>query len=297
MTGAALPPPEGTDPLAALAGLPDVAEAVRVAREACTQLRWHPALRRRSAEAAAESRVRGAAATALLEGAEPAGSQGSVPLVRELVRGAREWPGDPDPVWRTLRAAVQVTAATEQVQPGALAAPLQVLSRLHLAAGAPLLDAEQVGRPRRGTESCREWVELGRAPDPAEVEQRLIAVTDLLRAVPRGRSPALLVAAVVHAEIVMLRPFVAGNGLVARAMERIALRAGGLDPLGVVVPEAGHAVKVGADYRGALTAYGSGGAAGVRLWVLHCAQAVVDGARVGHQLADAIVAGKTDQPT
>lgn len=287
-----MPPPEDTDPLSALAAQPDVADAVRIAREACAELRWHPALRRRTAEAAAESRVRGAVATALLEGAEPAGSQGSVRLVRRLVRGAEQWPTDPDPVWRTLRAAVQVTAATEQVQAGALAAPLQVLSRLHLAAGTPLLSSEQVGRPRRIGEPCREWVELGPAPGPAEVEQRLRAVTDLVQSVAGGRSPVLLVAAVVHAEIVTIRPFAAGNGLVARAMERVVLRAGGLDPTGVAVPEAGHAVKVGADYRGALTAYSSGGVAGVRLWVLHCAQAVVDGAREGHRLADAVLAGK-----
>ncbi|MGI8948747.1 MAG: Fic family protein [Ornithinimicrobium sp.] len=292
MTGA-LPPPRDADPLAALAALPDVAEAVQRARDACTELRWHPALRRRTAEAAAESRVRGAAATALLEGAEPAGSQGSVPVVRDLVRGARQWPTDPDPVWRMLRAAVQVTAATEQVHAATLSAPLQVLTRLHLAAGAPLLGVTQVGRPRCGEETCREWVELGRAPDPEEVEGRLAAVMDLVRGVPAGRSPALLVASVVHAEIVTLRPFVAGNGLVARAMERVVLRAGGLDPTGVLVPESGHAAKVGADYRGALTAYESGSPDGVRLWLLHCAEAVVAGASEGHRVADAVLAGRT----
>src|SRR5690606_39573042 len=63
-----------------LVELPGVTDAVEEAREACTQLRWHPALRRRIPEAAAESRVRGATATALLEGSEPAGSQGTVDL-------------------------------------------------------------------------------------------------------------------------------------------------------------------------------------------------------------------------
>jgi len=284
---------DGPDPLSALAGMPEVGEAVAAARAACTELRWHAALRRRTAEAGAESRARGAAASALLEGAEVAGSRGSLPVVRDLLRGARSWPDEPDPVWRTLRAAVQVTAATEHVGVAALAAPLQVLTRLHLAAGSPLLPAEQVGRPRQGGEQSREWVELGPAPAPQEVEQRLAGVMDLVRALPSGRSPTLLVAAVVHAEIVSLRPFVAGNGLVARAMERVVLRAGGLDTTGALVPEAGHAHTVGADYRGALTAYVSGGPEGVRLWLLHCAQAVVDGADEGERLAGAILAGRT----
>ena len=41
-----------------LAELPGIPEQVEAAREACTRLRWHQALRRRVPEAAAESRVR-----------------------------------------------------------------------------------------------------------------------------------------------------------------------------------------------------------------------------------------------
>ncbi|MGL5816001.1 MAG: hypothetical protein ACRCYR_00450, partial [Phycicoccus sp.] len=56
------------------AALPGVAGQVDAARSACAQLRWHPALRRRVPEAAAESLVRGAVASAGLEGAVvPAG--------------------------------------------------------------------------------------------------------------------------------------------------------------------------------------------------------------------------------
>ena len=50
-----------------LASLPGVAEAVEAARDACTQLRWHQALRRRTAEARAESTARAARASAAIE--------------------------------------------------------------------------------------------------------------------------------------------------------------------------------------------------------------------------------------
>lgn len=277
--------------MASLLALPGVGEAVETARSACTELRWHQALRRRIPEAAAESRVRGAAATALLEGSEPAGSQGTVRLVRDVVRGAVTWPEEPDPVERVLKAAVQVTAATEGVTAASLASPAQVLARLHMAATADLLPAGQVGRPRHPAEDCTEFRDLGDPVPGDQVPHRLGLVYSLLGTLQSGGS-ALVVAALVHAELMTVRPFVSGNGLVARALERVVHRVGGLDPTGVAVPERGHAEKVGADYRGALTAYGQGGPEGVRLWLLQCAQATVTGAEAGSAIADAVLAGR-----
>ncbi|MGL5860140.1 MAG: hypothetical protein ACRCY9_02650, partial [Phycicoccus sp.] len=72
------------------AALPGVAGRVEAARAACDRLRWHPALRRRMPEAAIESVVRGAVASAGLEGAVvPPG------LVRDVLRGARSWGPEP----------------------------------------------------------------------------------------------------------------------------------------------------------------------------------------------------------
>lgn len=286
-------PADLTPALDRLLALPGVAPAVDEAREACTRLRWHEGLRRRTPEAAAESRVRGAAASALLEGAEPAGSGGSVDLVRDLVRGAVDWQArETDPVWRVLAGAVRATAATERVGAAELRAPAQVLATLHVAAAGGLLPAGQTGRPRLPGEPCHEWVELGPAPAAEEVHERLALVHDLLAAVPAGGLPALAVAAVVHAEVVVARPFVIGNGIVARALERVVLRVGGLDPTGVAVPEVGHADRAGTDYRGALTAYAAGGQEGVRLWLLHCAEAVGRAAAEGVRVADAVRAGR-----
>ncbi|WP_151525757.1 Fic family protein [Serinicoccus kebangsaanensis] len=278
-----------------LADLPGVREAVDAARAACTELRWHEGLRRRTPEAAAESRVRGATATALLEGAEPAGSVGSVDLVRDVMRGALPWDvHEADPLRRTVVAAARVTAATERVPAAQLRAPAQLLARLHTAAAAGLVPHDQLGRPRRDAEPTVGDEVLGPAPPAATAFARLGLVHELLQEVPTGRVPALVVAAVAHAEIAVARPFVGANGLVARALERIVLQVCGVDPTGVAVPEVGHADRAGTDYRGALGAYATGGGDGVRLWLQHCADAVVRGAAEGGRVADAVRAGRLD---
>lgn len=276
-----------------LGDLPGVADAVEQARAACTALRWHEGLRRRIPEAAAESRVRGATASAMLEGAEPAGSESSLGLVRDLVRGAASWSerGE-DPVWRVLAGSVRATSATEHVAAAQLRAPAQLLASLHTASSAGLLPDGQLGRPRSQGERVSGEEVLGPAPGLPEVRDRLRMVHELVRAVPDGGAPILLMAAVVHAEVAVARPFVEGNGVVARALERVLVRVGGLDPTGVAVPEVGHSDRAGTDYRGALAAYASGDPDGVRLWLIHCAEALVRAAAEGTRVADAVRAGK-----
>lgn len=276
-----------------LTRLPGVEEAVEQAREACTTLRWHEGLRRRIPEAAAESRVRGATASAMLEGAEPAGSESSLSLVRDLVRGAVPWDErSEDPVWRVLAGAVRATSATEHLGAPQLRAPAQLLATLHTASSAGMLPEHQLGRPRTAGEEPPGEEVLGPAPEVGAARERLQMVHDLVRAVPDGGAPILLVAAVVHAEVAVARPFLAGNGVVARALERVVVRVGGLDPTGVAVPEVGHADRAGTDYRGALAAYASGDPDGVRLWLLHCAEALVRAAAEGTRVADAVRAGR-----
>jgi hypothetical protein len=273
--------PTVAESLTAVAALPGVPEATAAARDACTQLRWHEALRRRIPQAAAESRVRGARASAALDGAEV-----SVDLVRDLMRGATAWPQQPDPLEQVLRGVVQATAETEHLRSLVVTAPAQALARLHTAAAAELLPPEQVGRPRRAGEQARELADLGPAPEGADVAQRLAGIVRLVLA------PALVVAALVHAEVAVLRPFVRGNAVVARAMERLVIQASGLDPTGVAVPELGHGRESGAAYLGALAAYAGGTPRGVALWLTHCGEAVVAGAQEGERIADAVRAGR-----
>jgi len=273
------------DAVSRLAELPGIPEQVEAAREACTRLRWHQALRRRIPEAAAESRVRGAAASGTLEGA-------SVPVdvVRDIVRGAATWSVSPDPVELTMRGVLAATAETEHVLGVVLTAPLQALARLHTAAAAGLVDDAALGRPRLAGEESRELTDLGPAPDAAQVTVRLRAVSEVLLAT--SRLPVVVAAAIVHAELATVRPFVRGNAVVARALDRAVVRAGGLDPTGVAVTELGHGAQGGAAYLGALTAYGRGDVAGVGLWVSHCCTAIQAAAAEGELIADAVLAGR-----
>ena len=274
------------DAVTRLAELPGIPDQVEAARQACTRLRWHQGLRRRVPEAAAESRVRGAFASAELEGASL-----PVDVIRDVLRGAATWSSDPDPVERTVRGVVAATAETEHVLPIVLTAPLQALARLHTAAARDLgVDASVLGRPRVPGEECRELTDLGEAADAPQVARRLRALTDVLLATPR--LPVVVAAALVHAELATVRPFVRGNAVVARALDRAVVQAGGLDPTGVAVTEAGHGAGGGAAYLGALAAYGRGDVAGVGLWISHCCTAVRAAATEGERVADAVLTGR-----
>ena len=113
------------DSLLTLSTLPGVPEATEAAREACTKLRWHEALRRRVPAAAAESRVRGAWASAALDGVEM-----DLVVVRDLMRGATTWPQSPDPLEAVLKGAVQATAETEHIREMLMTAPSQALAQI-----------------------------------------------------------------------------------------------------------------------------------------------------------------------
>ena len=145
--------------------------------------------------------------------------------------------------------------------------------------------SDALGRPRVGVETCDEFVDLGPAPDPAVVSSRLAALSELVLAgaSAASRVPAAVITSVVHAEIVSIRPFVHGNGLVARAMERALVQALGLDPTGVSVPESGHVANGGPAYLGALTAYGR---------LTEAGEALVRGVAEGERISDAVRAGR-----
>lgn len=268
-----------------LAAQPRVKTSVDEARDACTQLRWHNALRRCIPQASAESRVRGARASAALEGAEI-----GVDVVREIMVGATAWPEAPDQLERTVRGAVHATAESEHLAQLVLAAPAQALARLHTAAAADLVSPDELGRPRVGDEHANEFLDLGAAPSAAELPARLGLLTEVVAAHPKA--PVPVVAAIAHAEIMVTRPFVRGNGLVARAFERALVKAAGLDPTGVVVPEVGYLREATAGYLGALSAYASGSSEGVGLWLEFSAQAMTRGAAEGTRIADAVLAGR-----
>lgn len=253
---------------------------VERARDACTAVRWHEGLRRRTAEIAAESRVRGAWASARLDGA-----RGGVDEVRDLMLGSPAQVGGSAAIHEVVHGAVRATAAADALR-GQRIGSGQLLARLHSAAVGTV---PQAGRPRAGVEESREFPELG---EPLAVDQlaaRLSAVGDLIAA--RALAPGVVVGAIAHAELVLIRPFADGNGLVARAVERFVVHDAGVDPTGVVAPELGHLAVGMTGYHGALAGYASGSPEGVALWVRHCCQALTAAAVEAGRVADAVRRG------
>jgi len=264
-----------------LAALPGVEDAVAAARDACTELRWHPALRRRSAEARAEATIRAARCSAALDGARY-----PVDLVRDAARGARDLPDDPTGL--VARGALRAVTEARHLEATVSRTPSQVLARLHVAAAAGVVPDDALGRPRAAGEAPGDGGGTP-APDGAALSARLASLGELLEA--PASAPALVVAAVAHGEVATLRPFVAGNGVVARALARTVIVGRGLDPMGVVVWEAAH-LNAGPRYATALAAYAAGTPDGVAHWLRHCAEAVVDGAGEGRAVCDAVLAGR-----
>ncbi|MBK5305515.1 MAG: hypothetical protein JJD92_02375 [Frankiaceae bacterium] len=271
-----------TDHLAALLGLPGVDDAVARARTAVDGLLSHRVLRRRSAEVTAESALRGARASAELEGVgiELERLRGQL-----LAGGTITLPSKDDRGARVVEGAVRLHADLGSVLTSWKHSPRQALARLHVLAAADIVDAELLGRPRAVGASYDDPLELGPAPDPLEVSARIDGLSRVLTS-PTA-APAVVVAAVVHGELLALRAFGSLDGLVARAAARLVLVDRGLDPKAVSAPEVGHN-ELHHEYADAARSYVQDGPAGVARWIDHCAAAVALGAREGVAVCEAI---------
>ncbi|MFD7917770.1 oxidoreductase [Streptomyces sp. NPDC059740] len=266
------------DPLAALAALPGVAESVDSVRKAVDRVYGHRVMRRRSNEVSSEAGLRSARGSAALSGADWA---------LEEVRRRSDFSGEGQS--RTVGAALRLSAEAGQLLSVWRQSPLRVLARLHLVADGGGSDHDLVGRPRLSGEAVDEPLLELPLPDAEEVAGRLDGLTRLLLA--QTQAPALVTAAVVHGELLALRPFVSCNGLVARAAERVALVASGLDPKAVCPAEVGHAELGRADYVAALEGYVTGTPEGVGGWIVHCGRAVELGARESTAVCEALQRG------
>lgn len=262
-----------TDPLRPLLDLPGVSEAADSARQAVDRLLRHRVLRRGGEEVSAESALRGARASAALDGVE-------VPL--DVLRaggpgagaggaggGAGSTAGTAaDPV---VQAALRVSAGVGPLVGTWERAPAQALARLHVLAAAGREPDAALGRP-----------------SGHEAAVRISGLTRILT--QGGDAPAVVLAAVVHAELLATTPFPVGSGLVARAAARLTLAARGLDRRLVSVPEVGH-LELCAEYRSALADYATGGPDGVARWIRHCCAAVTLGATEGLAVCEALLRG------
>ena len=245
-----------TDPLQPLLRLPGVADAVRTARDAITRVHQHPTNRRGWPTTAAEASVRAARASAAIDG------------------GSTEIPENGEVRDPVLAGALRVAESVGLLLGSWQRAPLQALARMHVLAAADLVPAEaqgSLGRPR---------------PDPG-VAGRL----ELLASLVAGGSsaPAPVLAAVVHGELLTLKPFGVADGVVARAAARLTLIATGLDPKGLTVPEVACLRNAGR-YAALADGFGSGEPDAVAAWLVFCCRTLADGAREAVSIADAVAA-------
>jgi hypothetical protein len=194
-------------------------------------------LRSTSPDLTGESLLRGAHASAVLDG--------SASTLDEVRCGA----GDP-----TAQAALRLSVELLALVPVFGRSPAQALARLHTVAGTGSVPPDLLGRPR----------------DAAAADHLRAALGVLVS--PR---PALITAALLHAQLATAAPFASANGLVARAAERLVLVSRGVDAKSLVVPEAGH-LALRPAYEHHLRAYAAGGS--VRAWLLYCAEAYASGA-------------------
>ncbi len=247
------------DPLAPLMRLPGVEDAVLAARAQVDRLLGERLLRRRSAEVSVEAGLRCVRASAALDGHDV------------TLDALRDGSAVDDPV---VQGALRVSAELGSLGPVLDRAPMQALARLHVLAASGLVARERLGRPR-----------ITGDPSPEAVSRRLATLADVIAA-PTAAS-AVVVAAVVHGEMLALRPFDDGNGLVARAAARLVLISRGVDPKAVTAPDVGHAADAAA-YAEAAARFAAGD---VTPWLLHCAGALAAGAQEGLAICAALERG------
>jgi hypothetical protein len=293
------------DPLAALLDLAGVAPALDAARDRVDDTLRHRALRRHGGQVAAEAGLRGAVASAALEGHR---------YGLEEVRGGTVT----DPV---LQGALRVAEGLGPLVDLWPRAPRQVLARLHVLAARGVVPDSVLGRPAPSSPAGGRLSQAGGGrsqagggpsqaggglsqtggrPDapvgpggggldaPAGViADRLDALAGLVAG--NEATPPLLLAAIVHAELLTVRPFAGPAGIVARAAARLTLIGRGLDPRGLVAVDVGHLVRE-PEYVGAAGAYATGTPDGVRSWLRHYAAAVTAGADETVAIGDVVLA-------
>jgi hypothetical protein len=219
-----------------LTALEGVGSAYAAARDGIDVLLRDRGLRRTGPEVTVEALLRGAHASAVLDGSSSS--------VEDCRSGA---------VDAVAASALRVSTELLALAPVLSRSPVQAFARLHALAAGGTAAPDTVGRPA-SPEAARGLQTLGAAMLDA------------------AGAPALVVAAVVHAELATEALFASHHGIVARAAERLVLVARGVDPASVLVPEEAH-LALRTAYESNLRAWTSGGAAGRHAWLLYAAEA------------------------
>lgn len=297
------------DACLALAREERVAAASEALYEASAQLRWQEALRKRWREARAEASVRGAVSGAAIEGAVV-----SAQALREQIaagpKGAGAHASSKDPAWdaatglwrahsRLVGYMPDLVGRTRPVVP----ATAQLMATLHRDVAGPLavgglISEAVVGCPRESEQALENQsleggglLEGGPGPNLGgqELRERLAQIVALI---DTPNLPALVRVALVHAEMLTVRPFALANGALGRLLVRHLSVRDGLDPTGVSVSDY-YAGRVPGAYAEAAQAYTSASLEGVVAWIIWQAEALLEGMRQGSELSRAVQAGTT----
>lgn len=310
------------DACLALAREERVAAASEALYEASAQLRWQEALRKRWREARAEASVRAAVSGAAIEGAVV-----SAQALREQIaagpKGAGAHASSKDPAWdaatglwrahsRLVGYMPDLVGRTRPMVP----ATAQLMATLHRDVAGPLavgglISEAVVGCPRESGQALEnqslegaglleggktaftggQLLEGGPGPNLGgqELRERLEQIVTLI---DTPNLPALVRVALVHAEMLTVRPFALANGALGRLLVRHLSVRDGLDPTGVSVSDY-YAGRVPAAYAEAAQAYASASLEGVVAWIIWQAEALLEGMRQGSELSRAVQAGTT----
>lgn len=319
------------DACLALAREERVAAASEALYEASAQLRWQEALRKRWREARAEASVRGAVSGAAIEGAVVS-AQALREQIAAGPKGAGAHASSKDPAWdaatglwrahsRLVGYMPDLVGRTRPVVP----ATAQLMASLHRDVAGPLavgglISEAVVGCPRESgqglenqsleggglleggkaafeggglRENGKPLLEGGPGPNLGgqELRERLAQIVALI---DTPNLPALVRVALVHAEMLTVRPFALANGAVGRLLVRHLSVRDGLDPTGVSVSDY-YAGRVPAAYAEAAQAYASASLEGVVAWIIWQAEALLEGMRQGSELSRAVQAGTTQR--
>jgi len=242
------------NPVATLATDPVIAAALDDARGAIDAVLWSRDVRANAEDVATTSMRTGARDSAAIEGAD-------------------QLDVDDSPMGRVLASSIAVTAEAMRLDEMWPKAPAQVWARLHAVAAHGFSDTDQLGRPR-ALDDPDDPLHIGQIPPAVVIAERMQQLSDV---VVQSDLPALLEAAIVHGELMALRPFHWGSGLVARASVRTVFRARGLDPSCFTTPERGMYELGRSAYVAAIREFQRGTIDGVRAYLSWFTAAVIRG--------------------
>lgn len=217
-----------------------VQELTGAARADIDELLWRRDVRAASREVTQSSIARGGADSAALEGADLVGVEQS-------------------PMGKVLAASLAVTAEAPRMSEIWPNAPLQVITGLHTLVAKEFVDVQELARPRL-TQKADDPLHIGSLPQHQEIPGALMRLSQQCSTT---RVPAVLEAGYVHGEIMRLRPFTWGSGLVARATVRTVLSARSVDPSNFSIPENGMFESTRTAYVTAIRDFSTGTQAGI----------------------------------